>query len=207
MFSLSAAAILEKNNLASDGAWLILLEVKVSDGTVLRFVRNTENVIWNGETWVAFPFEFSVMGEESKGEIPKVTIQVSNVTRAVQAYLESADGGVGSAATLRVVHSAHLDQMSPELEEVYSVTGVKTDARWVTFTLGIDYPLASRRPARRNLKNFCPFRYGGAECGVSAGVLQDLPTCGKTLADCRQRGNSTRYGGEPSIPQGGLYAS
>lgn len=207
MLSLSAAAILEKNKLASDGAWLILLEVQVPDGTVLRFARNTEDVSWNGETWVAFPFELSVMGEEAKGEIPKVSIQVSNVTRAVQPYLESSGGGVGSTAIIRVVHSGHLDMTTPELEELYSVTGVKVDAQWVTFTLGIEYPTTSRRPSRRNLKNFCPFRYGSVECGVSAAALAAYPACGKTLADCRERDNSTRYGGEPSIPQGGLYAS
>lgn len=207
MISLSAAAKLEKNDLDSGGAWLVLLEVQVPDGPTLNFARNNEDVIWNGITWVAFPFQMDVVGEESKGEIPKVSIRVSNVTRAVQTYLEEADGGVGAVAILRVVHSSHLDLSDPELEESYAVTNVKADAQWVSFTLGISYPTTARRPARRNLKNFCPFKYGGVECGASAATVAAFPTCSKTLAACRERSNSTRFGGEPSIPQGGLYAT
>ncbi len=199
--NLSALAILEKNKLASDGAWLVLLEIRISASLIIRVVRNTEDIVWNGYTWVAFPFELGDVNEDSKGELPSVTLKVSNITRAVQGYIEQADGGIDMPVVLRVVHSRHLYATEPELEEIFSVQKVTSDNQWVTFTLGGDIPTLLRYPTRRILKNFCPYPYKGSECGY-AGVM---PACDHTLRSCREHGNSVRFGGEPSIPQGGLY--
>ncbi|MCX7779606.1 MAG: DUF1833 family protein [Negativicutes bacterium] len=205
MRNLSVAAILEKNKLSSDGAWLVLLEIAIGT-TIIRICRNTEDIIWNGQTWIAFPFELEDVSEDSKGELPQVTVKVSNVLRTIQRYLEESNGGIGASVTLRVVHSEHLDLTDPEIEETFTVVATKTDTQWVYFILGGDDPSRRRVPERRYLKDFCPFTYGGIECGVSAAVKATYPACNKTLAHCRQRGNSVRFGGEPAIPAGGIYA-
>ncbi|GBG57772.1 hypothetical protein SPFL3102_01491 [Sporomusaceae bacterium FL31] len=205
---ISAAAILEKNKLTSDGAWLVLLEVNVPDMETLFFVRNTDNIIWpavGGNQYIAFPFEMDDTSQDSKGEIPGLTVRVSNVTRSVQSYLEAAQGGVGATVTIRVVHSRHLDQVTPEVEEEFSVQDTAADDNWVYFNLGPAYPINARRPERRYMKNFCPYEYGDCECGISSEVYRTFPSCGHTLTDCRIRNNSKRFGGEASIPQGGIY--
>lgn len=207
MLTLSSAAIIEKNKLAADGTWLVLLEINlVSPATTLRLVRNTDNITWNGQTWVAFPFDLGDVTEDSKGALPALTLTVSNVTRTIQYYLEQGAGAVGATVTLYVVHSKHLDLTTPELMETFEVISAKADAMNATFELGASYPLMARRPEKRIMKNFCPFIYGGPECAVSATELIGHPTCGKTLADCRARNNSKRFGGEPSLPvPGGIY--
>ena len=53
------------------------------------------------------------------------------------------------------------------------------------------------------MKDFCPFKFKGVQCGYKG----DETECNKTLSRCRALGNSVRFGGEPTIPQGGLYAS
>lgn len=202
MLTLSDVAKLEKNKLNSDGAWILLLEVQVAGlPDIIRVCRNNDDVTWNGFGWVAFPFELGDISEDTKGTIPSVELKVSNVTKALQYYLEQANGGVQSKVILRVVHSKHLDLTSPELEEVFSVTKVSADAMWVTFTLGMNYPNGARRPLRRYLKNFCPFKYKQIECGSNS----SYQSCDKTLTACRERGNSTRFGGEEGIPSGGMY--
>lgn len=202
MNSLSAAAILAKNSISDTGVWLILLDIVVG-GNNIRICYNNENITWNGNEYVAFPFEIDVISENSAGELPAVRLRVSNVTRAMQYYISESGGMVGATVTLRVVHSKHLDLTTPEVEEVWAVTKCTSDVNWVTFTLGADYPVNARRPLWRFLKNFCPFEYKGVECGSTSG----LATCNHSLADCRARGNSVRFGGEPAIPQGGLYAT
>ena len=202
MLSLSSVAILEKNKLHSDGAWIILLEIQVAGlPDIIRICRNSENVEWGGHEWIAFPFELGDVSEDTKGTLPSVELKVSNVTKTLQYYLEQASGGVQSKVVLRVVHSKHLDLAYPELEEVFSVTKTKATAQWVTFTLGMNYPSGARRPLRRYLKNFCPFKFKGLECGATT----DYNTCNKTLKACRDRGNDKRFGGEPGIPSGGMY--
>lgn len=202
MHPLSIAAVLAKNSISDTGVWLILLDVLIG-GDTLRLVYNNENITWGGRVYTAFPFEMDVVNEDAQGELPTLNIRVSNVTRALQYYISASNGCVGGSVTLRVLHSNHLDQEEPEVEEVWAITKVVSNAQWVTFTLGADYPTTSRRPLNRFLKNFCPFEYKGVECGASS----PLVTCNHSLADCRARGNSVRYGGEPAIPMGGLYAT
>lgn len=207
MLDLSAVAKLEKNKISSTGVWIVLLEVHVSPEIEFKICNNNEDVEWptgSGQIWTAFPFQLGTITEDSRGELPQLTLQVSNVTRTVQHYLEQSDGGVDSQVILRVVHSDHLDQTTPELEEVFSVQGVSTSAQWVDFRLGPDFTTSQRFPTYRFMKNFCPWRYGGIECGVSEGMKNTYPTCNKTLENCRERENAERFGGEPALP-GGLY--
>ena len=94
MTSLSAVAFIEKNKLASNMAWIILLKVKTVTGTVIRICRNTEDVTWpvtNGNVYTGFPLELGDTGESSESEIPSMTINVGNASRAIQAYLEAED--------------------------------------------------------------------------------------------------------------------
>lgn len=205
MLNLSQAAIIEKNQIASDNAWLILLEITIpienSSPLVLRLVRNTESISWNGQSWTAFPFELDAPKQNSNGELPNFTIRVSNVTRTVEGYLEQAGGGVGANVRLMVVLSKHLDVTTPELDEEFSVQSVSYDESWVSFVLTGAVNLFRRVPLRRYLKSFCPYKYKGAECKSTSFYT----TCDKSYAACKERGNTARFGGEPGIPQGGLY--
>jgi lambda family phage minor tail protein L len=238
MLGLSTIAKMEKNKISSDGAWLVLLEVTLptqgddlenteataSDATekvtashdlVMRIVRNNEDIVWNGHTWVGFPFDLDEVTENSDGELPQLTLKVSNVSRVVQQYLEQTNGGVGATVKLYAVYSQYLDQPA-EIEETFSVYAVKCDAYWVHFTLSGDYPTKRRIPEYRYLKDCCPFVYGGVECGVDKSALLATKTsadqdeyakCSKTLRACKKRNNERRFGGEPAIPLGGTYIS
>ncbi|MEA5092464.1 hypothetical protein SDC9_37477 [bioreactor metagenome] len=205
MNNLSAAAKLLKNKLADDGAYLVLLEIAIyGTDIVLRLARNTDDVPWNGQNWQAFPFSLADLTETSDGEIPEVTLQVSNVERIVQGYVEQADGGGKSSATIRVVNSKLLTETEPLLEEFFTVTKTSCKEDYVYFTLGMGYKKA-RRPLGRYLKNHCSAKYGGCKCGVSAATMTAFTSCDHTLVNCRARGNSARFGGQPLVGQGGLY--
>ncbi|CVK21018.1 MULTISPECIES: hypothetical protein [Sporomusa] len=205
MLNLSVAGMLEKSLLASDGVWLLLAEVAIpNSGEPLRLVRNNEDIVWNGYNWTAFNFQLGEIIEDIEGKPEAVPLQVSNITQIVQAYVEKHDGLTGTTVTLRVVHSQHLDNTLPEVEEIFTVESTTCDSKWVNFYLGSDISTQLRFPFRRVLKNFCAWRdqYKGLECGYAGA----LPACDGTLQSCRARGNAVRYGGEPSIPEGGLYA-
>ena len=205
MLNLSVAGMLEKSQLSSDGAWLLAVEVALPDSEEpLRLVRNNEDIVWNGHTWNAFNFTLDEIKEDSKAKMTTIALQISNVTQTVQAYVENNNGLVGTTVILRVLHSQHLDSTLAEVEEIFTVQATTCDSKWVTFELGCDMSAQLRFPFRRVLKSFCAWRdhYKGIECGYT-GVL---PPCDGTLQSCRDRGNSVRYGGEPSIPEGGLYA-
>lgn len=200
--NLSLTTTLEKNKLSSDGAWLLLLEIRFLD-EIIRLVRNTDIIIWKGFEWLPFPFELEDLKEDAKGEIPSLKIKVGNHNRQMQRYLDALDGAIGAVAFLRVVHSEHLNIYEPDLELQFSVESSEVDQEWVYFSLGGDNTNATRYPNRRIIKDFCPYQYKKIECGY----IGTMPACPKTLNACRARGNEERFGGEFSIPISGIYAS
>lgn len=205
MLNLSAAGIIEKSQISSDGVWLLLVEVEIPDSEEpLRLVRNNEDIVWNGHAWTAFNFILGEIKEDTKGKPEEVPLQISNVTQAVQSYVERYNGLTGTMVTLRVVHSEHLESALPEVEEFFTINSSTCDSKWATFYLGCDMSVQLRFPFRRVLKHFCAWRdnYKGIECGYNG----PLAECDGTLQSCRDRANAARYGGEPSIPEGGLYA-
>lgn len=198
MLSISAISRAEKNKLATDSCWLVLLEIRLS--TTVYIVHNNEDVIWKGQLYVAFPFQLGETSEDSDGSDPNVTLKVDNVAQGLQWYVEESGGGVGTDVILRAVNTMNMDG-DPDFEEFYTVLSSKVNEKWIEFTLGTDYSAKTRRPLDRYMKNNCPFKYKGLRCAYNGG----LTSCMHTLADCRAHGNSARYGGFPGIDQKGVY--
>lgn len=202
MKDLPAKLILEKNRLATSSAWIILLEITLTDddSTVLRFARNTRDIVFGGDTYTAFPFEIEATKQTSKGEIPTITLQVSNVTRLIQPYLEDLDGGVGSVVKITVVNSDHLGEDYSELEMTFDVLATQSSNQWVTFTLGAPNPLRQRFPLDQFIALHCRWRFKGVECGYSGAAT----SCNRTLNNCRTLSNSPRFGGFPAMGSGAI---
>lgn len=202
MLNVPAAIIPELNSLSNTDGVILLCEIQLPDSAVtLRLARNTDDITWDGETWTKFPFDLDDLGEGKNGEAPQVAIRVSNVNRAIQSYIEEVDGGVDGTVILRLVHAAHLD-----LDEIvrldYTVLGCHADSKNVTFTLGTVNLFSMRFPQSRILKNQCRWKFKDSRCGYSGGES----TCNKTLARCREIGNSERFGAFPGAGVGAIVA-
>ena len=210
---LSSIAVAEKNLLATDSIWYLAIKITIPGvGTPVRVVRNNENITWDGETWVAFPFELEEIGEESKGEVPEVVLRVSNVSRQMEAYLQDfdaytkANGYSPIEFEIYVLNSKNLASSTPECVHYFELIQPKTDAMWATFRLGAANPFQKRFPKHRMMKNHGKVHYNYP---VGTSVLCGAPsssytTCDKTLTACRLRNNSNRYCGFPGIGAGGI---
>lgn len=199
MLSLSDVALLEKNKISSDGVWLILLEVILSETDNIRLVANNEDIVWNGNTYIAFPFDIGKVSENAKGESTNLEIRICNVDNQVLGHVAAVKGGAGSEVVLRVVHSKHLDLTTPELEERFIVEDTRYNEQNVTFVLGTEFSLKRTFPRLTYQKDSCPFKYKSIECGATSSQT----ACDGTLKQCRERNNSIRFGGEPGLLAGG----
>lgn len=199
MLSLSAVAKQEKNKLSTGSAFIVLLVINL--GEAVRICYNTEDIYWRGELYQAFPFEIGEVVETQDGSEPNVELKVSNVSQVLQYYVEDGGGGNGTEVILRVVNSENLFSSEPELEERFVIQKCVITQDWVTFTLGCEYSARTRRPLNRYMKNNCPYKYKSCRCGYNG----SLSSCVHTLTDCRNHGNSKRFGGFPGIDQGGVY--
>ena len=199
---LTTAAIASANNTELDASWLLLLEIIIDgEDEHICLVHNNEDITWNGQLWQAFPFSLSDSKNDNKGTLSSATIEVDNTSRDLEYYLSRGNGGAGSRVILRCVRSDDLEAQEADFEEYFTVKSTTVTESKVSFSLGNAYSSKSRRPWRRYLKNTCSFKYKGVRCACTS----KLTSCNHTLADCRERGNSKRFGGFPGIPQGGLY--
>src|SRR4030042_50773 len=153
---LSSIAITEKNLLATDSIWYLALEITITGiSEPVRVIRNNENITWDSETWVAFPFELDEIGEEAKGEVPEVVLRVSNVSRVMESYLQSydeytkANGYTPIEVTIYVLNSKNLASATPEVAHYFELIHPKTDPIWATFRLGGANPVQKRAPKPR----------------------------------------------------------
>ena len=202
MLVLSPAAIAAANKINSEDPWLPLLEIILpNDPDHIYLVRNNEDILWNGQTWQAFPFDITETKSDDKGTLASLSIEVDNTSRDLEYYLQRGQGGTDGRVIFRCVCAASLDSTEPDFEEYYSVKSTTVTEKVIRFTLGSAYPTQSRRPWGRYMKNSCPFKYKGLKCAATS----ELESCNHTLKDCRERNNSKRFGGFTGIPQGGLY--
>jgi len=189
----SEAAVLEKNRLASDSPFLIFLEIENKEIGVIRLVRNTENIMWQGNEWQAFPLDIETSSEDGK-TIPALNVKVSNCGGIIQTYLQQYNGLVDSMVRLMVALASNLENPNPEFELDFLIKSASYDESWVTFCLSASAELMNRFPPHRYINNFCPFRCGDLRCGyIGAGV------CVNTLETCLI---PSRFGGEPGIQRG-----
>ena len=196
MLTLSSAIIAEKNKLATTGAWLVLLELNFPGEDPICLTLNTEPVVWESKTWEYFPFEVDPISEDGQGSLPSYSLKVSNVGRHLTAAVEAHQGGDGATTRLLLVHSDHLDELTPVFEDIADVVGCNLTIDWVTFTLGAENPMQQRSPRQRYLANHCRYKkFKGTLCGY-AGVEG---ACDRTMGQCESYGNLERFGGQPGI--------
>jgi phage-related protein len=197
--ALPLALRLEANKLASTLPWLLLLELTLPDASVLRFVRNTEDIVFGGYTWTAYPFTLGDQGQSGDGKVQAVTLQAGNAARALTPYLEQYGGLVGSQVRLIVIHAGNLAADYALLTLAYDILAchISPDGLWVEWSLGAENPMRRRFPTYVVVPLHCAWvaRFKGAECAYAGADA----SCKGTLTDCRLKSNSARFGGRPGI--------
>jgi phage-related protein len=197
---ISSVIIDEKNKLASDGVWLLALEVNIPGvNDPVRVVRNNENIVWRGEPWVAFRFEIDEISEKSKAEVPRVDLRVSNINQVFESYVQDWDtwtkqnGFSPITVNIYLLNSKDLANDDPVADYLFDLKQPRMSEKWATFTLGAKSPFNRRFPQGQVRKNYCRYKFKiDPRCGYTGTVT----TCNRTLPYCRYLENSHRFGGQ-----------
>jgi len=211
---LSSTAIEEKNKLGTDSIWHILIEVQyptVIGYEYIRCVRYGESITWRGHTWMPANFELDEISDTGAGESPEVSLKFSNTNKQFQAILGMYDtycktyGIEPINCSIYYVNSKDLANTTPVAEYTFVLKRPHADSKWATFVLGASSFHGERFPKGRVLKDQCRFKYEtSGRCNVAVATKNIYPTCDKTLAACRIRNNSSRFGGFPGVGFRGL---
>lgn len=202
--------IQESNKIASPNAWLWLLTVTLPDTSIVRLVKNNENITFDGNVYTKFNFNVQAGAETSKAAIPVWSIVFSNQSRIMGAFAEQQNGAVGSTVLIQRVNSGHLAESFVDLEFEFSVTSSSVIGQNVTYNLGVPDLLGNRFPQWRYTARHCRFQFELDECAYPdkrANPSDDIFTgsatdCGRTFSECTDRGNTNRFGGHKGLAGG-----
>ena len=196
--------ISDLNGLGGNGVLVVTLDITIPNNDVIYVVRNNENITYDGNEYIAFPFEIDGLNQTSKDEVPTWTVRVDNTTRILESYILNYDNyikqnGINGnyvQCICRVLNTNDLSE--PILEEYFELTQPSADSKWVTFNLGASSPYNQQFPTKKIYQNFCQWKFKSTECGYTGA----LTTCNKTLSDCRTRNNSGRFLGFVGVSRG-----
>jgi hypothetical protein len=197
------STIKDLNDISNGGVLLVALEIFIPDTPVVRVINNSENIIFKGNEYVAFPFSIGELSA-AKGETPTFQLQIDNTSRAMQQYIQAYDNylkthGVGNSAIKAIVYVVNSNDLDEEIfSENFELTEFSSDSSYVTFTLGTNSLFSMSYPPRKMYKDYCMFGFKSEQCGYRGSD----GSCKKTLADCRAKGNSERFGGFLGIAGG-----
>jgi lambda family phage minor tail protein L len=178
-------------------------------------LNNNDNVVWNSNGYLRFPVEADGFEYSGNGQLPRPKIRVSNILSTITALLLTLPDGLEGAKFTRIRTLArYIDAVNfpggvspyspdPTAEfprEIYYVDRKVIENRdIVEFELASAFDLIGvRAPKRQCIANICQWVYKSTECSYSGG----LPTCLKTLTDCKAHfGNLAElpFGSYPGI--------
>lgn len=168
------------------------------------------NIVWNSQVYLAFPIEADGFEYSGNGQLPRPKVRVSNILSTITALLLTLPDGLEGAKFTRIRTLArYIDAVnfpggvspySPDPTaqfpfEIYYIDRKVIENRdIVEFEMVSAFDLIGvRAPKRQCIANICQWVYKSTECSYSGG----LPTCLKTLTDCK-----AHFGNVAELPFG-----
>lgn len=130
------------NKLNADEAILVLLEIThpyLSEP--LRLVNDNKDIVSMSNNYMAMPFDITRQ-DDIQGELPQISLKISNVGRSLVKWIDSSGGGRNSVISLKLVRRS-----SPDLIEENLVLGIQRitiSTEIVSFSLIVQNNLVKR---------------------------------------------------------------
>jgi lambda family phage minor tail protein L len=181
-------------------------------------LNNNGSVYWNAYEYTPLPLEADGFEYSGNGQLPRPKIRVSNILSTITALLLTLPDGLEGARVTRIRTLArYIDAVNfpggvspyspdPTAEfprEIYTIDRKTVENRAVVeFELAAAFDLAGiSAPKRKCIANICQWVYKSTECGYPGA----LPTCLKTLTDCKAHFGATAELPFGSFPGIGAY--
>jgi lambda family phage minor tail protein L len=188
---------------------------------------NSGDIIWNGQTYLAFPIEATEFEYTGTGSLPRPKLRISNIYGTITAIILTLPNGLEGAKVTRIRTLARyidgvnfpggtnpLGTPDPTAEfprEIYYIDRKASENRdLIEFELAAAFDLVGvRAPKRQCVSNVCQWTYRGAECGYAGNAyfnFNDVPVaaigqdvCGKRLRSCELRFSQQRFDGTVTV--------
>jgi len=175
------------------------------------FAAYDKNVIFDGIDYIKFPITHDEITENVKGEIDTTKVQLSNVSRLIEYYLQNYDLR-GKKISIKMVYANLLDDPDAYIEFSNYIDSYTSNVKDVVFSIMSKFDVLNVIvPGRIYIKSHCQTLFAspairalgkGQECGYLGAETE----CNKTRGRCRELGNQKRFNAFPSSPGGTSYS-
>lgn len=186
----------------------------------------TADVVFAGVTYAATPIEMEGFEVSSKGTLPRPTMRVANTTGAISGLLLFYNPLQAKVTRIRTCKkfldavnfsggNPTADPTAKFEDDIYYIDRVsKENLQLVEFEMTSKLDLMNLQLPNRQIMEYCPWRYRGAECGYKGTAYFDAndiavsspsaDICGKRFYSCKIRFESQ---GITDFPHGGFPGS
>lgn len=164
----------------------------------LCFAAYDVNVTFDGVEYQKFPITHDEITENTKGEIDTIKVQISNIARLIEYYLQTYDLR-GKEISIKQVWADKLDDPDCYIEFSSFIDSYTSNVKDVVFSLMSKFDVLNVTiPGRLWLRDSCQAIFKGAdgECGYAGSET----VCNRTWQRCKELNNSQRFGGCRAIP-------
>ena len=184
-----------------------------SAGSNKHFAAWSTNITFGDPAieYTRFPVTHDAITENVKGEIDSTKIQLSNVARLIEYYLQNYDLR-GKKISIKMVFADLLDDPDAFVEFCNYIDSYASNVKDVVFNVMSRFDVLNVIiPGRSYIKSHCQCLFAspviralglGTECGYTGSETE----CNRTRSRCRALGNQVRFGAFPSTPGGTSYA-
>lgn len=112
-----------------------LIEITHPDlASVVRLSNFHEDVISNGEVYLATRFDVEWPSDKSGGEDPRAKIKFDNIGRSITQWVEQSQGGRCGEIVLKIINKECPDEIGLEL--CMDITSICMDCEKILITIG-----------------------------------------------------------------------
>ena len=167
--------VLTKNAETSQPIWLYRVTVDGTPANDLFFAEyqadvwffKTDGGVHSAQLYQAFPLSHRGVSQNSQGAVDTLEVSFGNVSREIQAFLESYDGLRRQRVTLRQVFVEQLADNTAYIEDVFYIDSCQVSQQGVVFRLSSRLDVLDvESPIRHYSRNSCPWTYKGYGCWV-----------------------------------------
>lgn len=176
-------------------AFVPLLHFALTDSTDLYYANYSEDVVYGGQTYTAWPFAGQLLMAGKGTEVPTATLTIDDACRVLRPYAIRTQWFRGCQLTLTIISMAHPTESYSWNRVVYDIKQAVPQGEAIQLRLGGPNLTKLRFPRDRYFADQCPYAKGFKDdprCGYSG----ELTTCNGSPADCEERDNLVRYGGK-----------
>jgi lambda family phage minor tail protein L len=125
----------------------------------LCYAEYDTNITFDGVTYTKCPITHESVSENSRGEVDTVKVSISNVDRAVEAYLASYSFKK-KKVTIRKVWADSLADATAYVDDIYYIDSYSTNDKTADFSLSSKYDVLDVvLPKRVYLRNYCSWKF------------------------------------------------